>query len=359
VPRGAIRSARAQGGLAGLPQAQDSAVRGRRRSGSPGFPAWLLASLAVALQTACTLLGSGLIHLDHPLAGHVWDVREKRFVEPGQVVERAREARFVLLGETHDNAEHHRIQAMLFYDKLSAGLRPALVMEQFDTEFQAAIDAARSRPGATAESVADAGRFNRAGWDWTFYEPLVRSALEAGVPIVAANLSRAEARRVGTSGFAALGEERAERLDPNAVWSEERQKTMVAEIVAGHCGQAPEHVVPAIASAQRARDAVMADSLAQHAQGGAVGIIGRGHARRDLGVPLYLARMVPDADVLVLAMVEVVPGKHRPEEYLPPGEGVPPFDFLWFTPRADRPDPCEPLRRKGFPGASTASQQAR
>jgi len=66
-----------------------------------------------------------------------------------------------------------------------------------------------------------------------------------------------------------------------------------------------------------------------------------------------------EADVVVLAMVEVDPGKHRPEEYLPPGEGPPVFDFLWFTPRADRPDPCEPLRRKGFPGASNASQQAR
>lgn len=325
----------------------------RVRSGNP------LAILGSAILASCALLGGGLTGQDHPLAGRIWDVRAQRFVEPAQVVERAREARVLLLGETHDNSEHHRIQAMLFDEKLSVGLRPALVMEQFDTEFQPAIDAARVSPGATAESVADAGQFNRVGWNWAFYEPLVRSALEAGVPIVAANLSRAEARRVGTSGFAALGEERAERLDPNAVWSEERQKTMVAEIVAGHCGQAPEHVVPAIASAQRARDAVMADSLARHAQGGAVGIIGRGHARRDLGVPLYLARMVPDADVVVLAMVEVAPGKHRPEEYLPPSEGPPVFDFLWFTPRADRPDPCEPLRRKGFPGASNASQQAR
>jgi hypothetical protein len=51
-------------------------------------------------------------------------------------------------------------------------------------------------------------------------------------------------------------------------------------------------------------------------------------------VPLYLS----DSDVLSVAYVEVEPGKSRPRDY---ADGAS-YDYLWFTSRAARDDPCKP-----------------
>ena len=43
------------------------------------------------------------------------------------------------------------------------------------------------------------------GWDWPFYKPYIRLALAHGLPIMAANVSRADARTVMQQGLAATG----------------------------------------------------------------------------------------------------------------------------------------------------------
>ena len=50
---------------------------------------------------------------DHPLVGIRWGVAEGRPLTRDEVQERARRHRFVLLGEKHDNPDHHRLQARM------------------------------------------------------------------------------------------------------------------------------------------------------------------------------------------------------------------------------------------------------
>ncbi|HEY3076975.1 MAG TPA: ChaN family lipoprotein [Burkholderiales bacterium] len=226
--------------------------------------------------------------------------------------ERASRARHVILGEIHDNAEHHRLQLVVL--QALAGTPRLLAMEQFDSEHQAAIDAALREP----EALADAGRLDRKGWNWPLYKPLVQFALERGWPIIAANLSRNDARAIvadpARSGLSSPG--------PAVKAALER------DIIDGHCGAAPEAKrLAGMVEAQRSRDARMASVLKDRS----VLIAGAGHARRDRGVPLYLA----DRDVLSVAFVEVETGKSLPREY-----DVASYDYVWFTPRAVRADPC-------------------
>jgi len=106
----------------------------------------------------------------------------------------------------------------------------------------------------------------------------------------------------------------------------------------------------AIARAQRARDAVMADMLIRTAKSGAVAIIGRGHARQDMGVPLYLAARAPGVPVLSIGLVEV-DAPVNPATYAqgPLGQI---HDYLWFTPRTQRKvDPCDEMPAAARPAA--------
>lgn len=249
----------------------------------------------------------------------MWDVRAARFVSPDEVLARASRANHVILGETHDNPEHHRLQRQVL-DKLPG--RRSLAMEQFDSAHQAAIHAAQSK-SADAEAIADAGRFDRNGWNWPLYKPLVELALARGWPIIAANLSRSEARRIvrepALSGLAP---------DPSLA------KALENDIAENHCGQRPEaKLLAGMVEAQRARDARMASLL----KGKTVLITGSAHARRDRGVPLYLH----DADVLSISFMEVDLQKAAPRDYLSGLYTPASFDYVWFTSRAPREDPCK------------------
>ena len=101
------------------------------------------------------------------------------------------------------------------------------------------------------------------------------------------------------------------------------------DIIDGHCGAAPEAKrLAGMVEAQRARDARMASVLKSES----VLIAGSGHARRDRGVPLYL----PSDDLISIAFMEVEPGMARPQDFADAAS----YDYLWFTPRAARDDPC-------------------
>jgi uncharacterized iron-regulated protein len=203
-------------------------------------------------------------------------------------------------------------------------------MEQFDREHQSSLDTARARGERDAEALADAGRFDRKGWRWPEYKPLVTLAASHGLAILAANFSRADARTLMRSGRPAEGV---------APMSPELHAQLEKDIVEGHCGLRPSApVLAGMIEAQRARDAQMARVLATAEVSGAVLIAGSAHARRDRGVPAYLAPALQE-QLLSIAFVEVdASGRAPPRGYREL------FDIVWFTARAERNDPCKGLR---------------
>ncbi len=67
-------------------------------------------------------------------------------------------------------------------------------------------------------------------------------------------------------------------------------------------------------------------------------IAGAGHARRDRGVPLHLARLAPEARVVSLAFVEAG------DDAMPDADLARlPYDLVWFTARVDDDDPCNAM----------------
>ncbi len=284
---------------------------------------------------------------DHPLVGRIWDARAGQFTTRAAVEARCAGAALVLLGETHDNPDHHRLQRELLEALVRAGRRPAVAMEQFDREHQAALDRARSERPLDAAAVADGGQFDRRSWRWPLYEPIVAAALRHGLPIVAANLSRADGARVVERGVAALGADTVARLGLDRPWPDARRAAVEAAVRDGHCGQLPEALVPRMAQAQRARDATLADRLVSRPIADAVLIAGNGHVRRDFGVPTHLTALAPGRTSVSVGIVEVEEGAQRAEDYVAPAAGAEPrFDFALFTPRAERPDPCAGFRMR-------------
>jgi uncharacterized iron-regulated protein len=302
-------------------------------SGTPAPPPQTPVTPA-ASRTWLTTLDRG-----HPLVGKIWDVQARAFVERNALIERLVRSRFVLLGERHDNPDHHRLQAELLQGMVERGRRPRVVFEMLELEQQGAVDEYWARPAATAAGFGAALRWQETSWPpFSDYQPIFEVARTAKLPVAAGNIAHDAARALVKQGLSALPGERVQELRLDRPFPEALGAALAEELRASHCGHLPEHLIEPMALAQHARDAQMASvMLGSGAADGAVLIAGAGHVRRDRGVPYYLALGAADASVTSIALQEVAHELLEPGAY---GAERAAFDYVWFTPRGSDEDPC-------------------
>ncbi|RYJ00891.1 MAG: hypothetical protein EON47_12480, partial [Acetobacteraceae bacterium] len=253
-------------------------------------------------------------------------------------------ARYVLVGETHDNPDHHLIQAAIVADL--GPRKPALVFEMITADEAPALVAFLGDPQRTAAGLGPAVRWNERGWpDYAMYQPIAEAALGAGLQIRPGDLGRETARKIGRQGFAALGPGEASRLGLERPMPEDAAAALTDELRESHCGMLPDAALPGMLNVQRARDAVLADAMIAAAvpTGAAVLVAGSGHARADRGAPAAIRARQPEpgAAMIAIGLVEVTSASADLAALGISPETPAPYDFVLFTPKADISDPCE------------------
>ncbi|KAF0219697.1 MAG: Secreted protein [Rhodospirillaceae bacterium] len=299
--------------------------------------------LAPSLQAAEPPAPTALWGRDHPLVGKVWQPASKAFITADALAAQAAAADMVLLGETHDNADHHALQAWMV-ERLMAhsSPKPLVAFEMLDRGQAEALETHLAAHPKDADGLGPALGWDKSGWpDWALYRPIARAALEAGALLAAANLSKDDSRAIAKGDIPAPWRDKLGLEGPH---DPGQRQAMEADIQAGHCNMLPERALPAMVRVQRARDAAMAWTMAQAPR--AVLIAGAGHVRTDRAVPVHLAAMAKGKKVLALAFLEVQPGRTEPDQYAETYDTDHlPFDAVWFTPKAERADQCEAFKR--------------
>ncbi len=301
---------------------------------------------------------------NHPLVGRIWSRAAAGFVTPQDYGTTLAKTRFVLLGEVHDNADHHRLQAWAIrtISKLrgsrlveGAPQMDVVAMEMLTADEQAALDRfyGRSSRVPRPRTAADFGRlmkWDKLGWpDYEIYQPIIAEALNAHLVITPASPARNENRMVSREGLSVLAAEEVKRLALDTPLPDGVARDLSEEIRDSHCGMLPDKELPNMSVVQRLRDARMADAMLVSDWKGAALIAGNGHVRSDRGVPWYLdKRGIPGRQVAVVRHIEVQDGKTSLADY-DLSAGTPPTelaDFVVFTPRQPRLEPCEEMRRQ-------------
>lgn len=236
---------------------------------------------------------------------------------------------FVVLGEIHDNPEHHRNQA-----EIVAALRPgALVFEMIPQDREDLVNRLRSE-GAGRGEIAEALDWEASGWpDFAMYAPILEAAPDALV--FGAGLPIEDVRRAVTEGAAEVFGVDAEIYGLDLPLDPDEQAAREATQAAAHCDALPADMLPGMVEAQRLRDAALANSArwARTTSGGQVVVItGTGHADRIRGMPAKLLLADPDARILSLGQFEEAPGE--PEA----------FDRHMVAEAPERDDPCAAFR---------------
>ncbi|MEX2614671.1 MAG: ChaN family lipoprotein [Alphaproteobacteria bacterium] len=289
---------------------------------------------------------------DHPLAGRLWSPDTSAFVPVATLIRALAAADLIFLGEKHDNPDHHLLQAWLLDQLAAAGKRPGIVFEMIDEDRQGIIDTHVAEHTENAAALGTALEWGESGWpDWLEYEPLFQSALRHRLPVVAGSLPRADIRNVGRKGVSALPDDRRRRLGLDAALPEKTQAVLLDIVARGHCGLMPRESLTPMVAVQRVRDAVLADNMIRAFErpetDSAVLIAGAGHARRDLAAPRTAASLAPQAETVTLAFIEVDDAVDAPAQYAENFSAAAlPFDYVWFTPRANDRDYCAELRER-------------
>jgi uncharacterized iron-regulated protein len=241
-----------------------------------------------------------------------------------------------LLGEVHDNPKAHSERLGLIENLISKKFRPAIAMEQFDRENQAALTQAMNTCKDSDCVIQKAGG---KGWNWSFYKPVIDTALKLQLPVIAANVSSKDAMKIVREGLgAALSREtlRDFNLD-KPLDSDLFQKQKIA-IEIGHCYMLPSSAFKGMVNAQVARDVWMAKTIRDNAANGLILLAGNGHVRKDIGVYRWL-NTAERARTQVIAYIEAEGDTvKRPEaELYDRSIGIEPFE---------RDDPCEAFTGK-------------
>jgi len=262
----------------------------------------------------------------------------------------------LLLGEMHDNPAHHLLQAAAVTEFAVSGSKdaPAIVFEQIRDDQQAGLDrfADFNRNATRLATVGDLKRFldwDKSGWPKDIYDPLFKAVIADKLAIYPGDVPRAAIMKTAKKGESSLPAAERTRLGLDSPLGARLDAASLKGIEDAHCGALPKSAFGGMAYAQRYRDAHLADAVlkASDRHGGAFLIAGTEHVRTDRGVPWYLRQRASGKKVVSLMFVEVEDGNTDPGSYVPRDpDGKPAADYLVFTPRADRPDPCERMRRK-------------
>lgn len=258
---------------------------------------------------------------EHAELGVILETASGKRLTPEELVQRLASVPRVLVGEQHDNPDHHALQRWLLQSLSARRPQGSLLLEMLEPAQQVKVDLVRKQK-PLPDDLAKAIDWQQ-GWDWKFYGPILRGAFAQGYPVLAANLDRTERKDIYRNPPPLSG--------PRSTMPAVRE-TLLQEVREGHCGMLPEKQLPSMLAVQQQRDRRMAQRLLQAPEPTLL-LAGAYHVRKDVGAPLHLADLGATQGTLVLMLAQV-------------GEEVTAqaADFVWYTAALSKKDYCADLR---------------
>ncbi|MDH5378158.1 MAG: ChaN family lipoprotein [Gammaproteobacteria bacterium] len=246
--------------------------------------------------------------------GKWFAVKTKKEIGAQQTIQALARKRVVLLGEDHDNPEHHRWQLQLLAQLYALQPRMAIGFESFPRKTQFSLDR------WVDNKLEEKAFLKEVDWEkiWAYnpdyYLPMFHFARMNGIPMVALNVERSLVSKVTSSGWKNVPESEREGLTDPAPPPKDYVEMLESVFgqhgaaPAGH-GDSPGHDVVAQAKTnnknneklmrfiegQLVWDRAMAEAIAHKLEDDntdlVVAIMGAGHIMGGYGVPHQLTEL--------------------------------------------------------------------
>ncbi|WP_283189126.1 ChaN family lipoprotein [Pseudomonas sp. PMCC200344] len=274
--------------------------------------------LALLMLSACQHVST-----PPPVVGEIRDLRSGQTLTAEELVARLETPSRLIVGEQHDNRDHHQLQLWLLKSLGERRPQGSLLLEMLTPDQQLRVDDVRHASTPPAD-LPNALAW-QSGWDWNLYGPIVRFSLTQQYPLLAANLDTLEVRAVYANPPTLSGS----RSNAASVKDE-----LLKQVSDSHCGLLPKSQMPAMLAVQQQRDRRMAERLLA-APTPSLLFAGAYHARKDVSVPIHVLDLGEPQAPVVLILAEQ-------------GSEVTPAmaDYVWYTPAKPPQDYCAQMRKQ-------------
>jgi len=248
--------------------------------------------------------------------GKVLQPKTNTWTDTTKLIHASVDKKIVLLGEHHDNLEHHRWQLQMITGLHTLNSDIVLGFEMFPRKAQPVLDS------WVKGELTEQQFLKQVDWEtyWTFdaslYMPLFHYARMNKIPIYALNIERSLIRQVGKQGWANVATDQREGIsDPKP--ASDGYRRMLAGVFMQHGenhSETPSEELVSKAMAmpgfsrfvesQLVWDRAMAEAIAtgvsKHPQAQFLAVLGSGHMMYRYGVPEQLKALdMPNPSVMV------------------------------------------------------------
>ncbi|MDX6770867.1 MAG: ChaN family lipoprotein [Elusimicrobiota bacterium] len=209
-------------------------------------------------------------------------------------------ADLVAVGEKHDEAAHHRVQAEVLVEMALRGRDMVVALEMATPDDQPTLDAFLA--GTMSETDFAAWWDRTWGYSYALYRPIFDAARAVGIPVAGINAPRALVKEVARKGVAGLSPADRAKLPASIQESADaRYRAYVEASLDGHGPMPPDRRARMI-EVQAVWNETMGENAARLAATGRLVVVvaGQGHAFYGAGVPESAARRRPLKSVVVL-----------------------------------------------------------
>ncbi len=219
-------------------------------------------------------------------AGEFLDCRTGETLDLAGAAEVLSRARVVLLGEEHTSMDQKRFQARLLEALAARMPNPVLGMEFFLREDDAVL-ARWTRGELDGEDfLLASGWYDRGGYNWVYYAPIMEAARKLGMPVVGLNVERSIPRTVSRKGLDALSPEQRSVVGEIDVTGSPQHRYLIARYFGDTVALLPPAWFDRMYASQCLWDVVMARSILDKLpeDGTMVVLVGSGHVAFGLGI---------------------------------------------------------------------------
>lgn len=238
------------------------------------------------------------------------DLRSGKAATLNDIVRAAEGKRFVLVGESHDDLNHHQMQADIIKALSASGRYVAVGMEMFTRDNQRNVTPFSRGIWSDEQFIEKSNWKTQWGFDFNLYKPVFDAVRELKSPLYALNIPRDWVREIGRQGVSAVTSAR-EPWVPNLKnkLGNQNHKAVFSGLMGGHPMSGPQ--ADNVYAAQVSWDVGMANS-AIHAMADKfsdnwvmVIVVGSGHVMYDQGVNYRLKEF--GADSMSVVCIEGAP----------------------------------------------------
>ncbi len=237
-------------------------------------------------------------------ANQVYQVSDGKTISFDRMIRNVKKSDFILVGEVHNNQEHHRLELKVIKSLHEAGVPLAIGLEMFRADSQKALN-------SWIEGTLPIDQFLPVYYDnwrqaWPLYRDIFLYAREHRIPMVGLNIPDKIAQTVAENGFASLTAQEKKQLPPSISCDvDPTYMEFIRQAYAQHA-RTPDKKFLNFCEAQMVWDKSMAWNLIEyqkkHPRETVVVLAGVGHAWKR-GIPDQISRGSKDTFKIIMPVV--------------------------------------------------------